>query len=323
MGILFGLLTALSWGSSDFLARFAALRIGSLRTTLYMQLTGFVLLTISIRWIGGWGHLADGSGWQPWAWGALAGALNGIASLSLYRSFEFGKMAVVAPISASYPVLTVALSLLTGEHLTSPRVAGIVLTLIGVVLVAAGETPPSETIAELSAGGTSAPTDVTPTKDVPPEARQLGAAAVEARGKKPGRGIGWAFISAFGFGVLFWLLGTRVVPSVGYASTVWMIRLTSSLLTAALILILRQPIALPRRGPVPGWLLGMGLLDTGAFILNNRGMQLEQVSVVSVLASLYGAFTVALAAIFLREHLSRWQWLGIVAIFAGIVLISR
>jgi drug/metabolite transporter (DMT)-like permease len=33
--------------------------------------------------------------------------------------------------------------------------------------------------------------------------------------------------------------------------------------------------------------------------------------------------TVALAAIFLREHVSRWQWLGIISIFAGIFLISR
>ncbi|HMD40268.1 MAG TPA: EamA family transporter [Candidatus Acidoferrum sp.] len=303
MGILFGLLTALSWGSSDFLARFSAHRIGALRTTLYMQLTGFVLLTIFLRWIGGWGHLADGSGWQPWAWGVLAGILNGIASLSLYRSFELGKMAVVAPISASYPVLTVALSLLTGEHLTVLRVAGIVLTLTGVVLVAAGENSPNKMSAELSAIDTSP--------------------ATEAAGKKAGSGVGWAFLSALGFGVLFWLLGTRVVPSVGYAATVWMIRLTSSLLTVAVILVLRQPLALPRGGPVPAWLLGMGLLDTCAFVLNNRGMQLEQVSVVSVLASLYGAFTVALAAIFLRERLARWQWLGIVAIFAGIVLISR
>jgi len=44
---------------------------------------------------------------------------------------------------------------------------------------------------------------------------------------------------------------------------------------------------------------------------------------VSVLASLYGAVTVALAAIFLREHVSRWQGVGIVSIFAGIYLISR
>jgi drug/metabolite transporter (DMT)-like permease len=66
----------------------------------------------------------------------------------------------------------------------------------------------------------------------------------------------------------------------------------------------------------------MGLLDTGAFILSNRGMQMEHIAVVSVLSSLYGAVTVALAAIFLRERISRWQLAGIVTIFEGILLIS-
>lgn len=295
MGILLGVLTALAWGSSDFFARFATRRIGALRTTLYMQLAGLVLLTVSIRWIGGWGHLADGSGWQPWAWGALAGVVNGISTLALYRSFEVGKMAVVAPLSASYPALTVVLSLFTGEHLTMMRAAGIAFILVGVVFVARG--------------------DVSAASD--DRASQL-AARNKAR-----NGTGWAFLSALGFGVLFWLLGTRIVPSVGVASTVWMIRLTSSALTAAVILLAKQPIAPPRDASVSGWLLGMGVLDTGAFVLNNRGMQLEQVSVMSVLASLYGAVTIVLAAIVLREHLSRWQWCGVIAIFAGIGLISR
>src|SRR5271155_945222 len=139
MGILLGLLTALSWGGSDFLARFATHRIGALRTMLYMQFTGFVLLTIFLPWLGGWGHLADGSGWQPWAWGALAGALNFVATLTLYRSFEIGNLSVVAPISAIYPALTVVLSLLSGEHLRASRAIGIACTLLGVVLVAGGE----------------------------------------------------------------------------------------------------------------------------------------------------------------------------------------
>ena len=294
MGILLGLLTAVFWGSSDFVARFAAHRIGALRTSLYMQLAGLLMLTIFLPWIGGWAHLMDGSGWHPWAWGALAGVLNGVSTLSLYRSFEVGKMAVVAPLSSSYPALTVALALFTGEHLTAKRFAGIACIVAGVVLVAGGEKPPEE-------NGSAAST--------PP--------------RKTKSGMGWALVSAVGFGVLFWLLGTWIVPSVGYASTVWMIRLTSSILTAGLILFLRQPLSLPRGGSVPVWLAGMGILDTGAFILNNRGMQLEQVSVVSVLASLYGAVTVTLAAIFLREHVSRWQWTGIVAVFAGIFLISR
>jgi drug/metabolite transporter (DMT)-like permease len=67
----------------------------------------------------------------------------------------------------------------------------------------------------------------------------------------------------------------------------------------------------------------MGLLDTGAFALNNRGMQMEQTSVLTVLSSLYGAVTVLLAAIFLRERVALLQWLGIAAIFAGILLIGR
>jgi drug/metabolite transporter (DMT)-like permease len=295
MGILLGLLTALSWGSSDFLARFASRRIGSLRTTLYMQLTGLVLLTIFLRWIGGWGHLFDGSGWQPWAWGALAGALNAISSLSLYRSFEVGKLSVVAPLSASYPALTVGISVFTGEHLTAMRAAGIMLILIGVIVVVWGEA----------------------------ESESVAPASQSILKKKPESGIGAAMIAAVGFGVLFWLLGNRVVPRVGFASTVWMIRLTSSALTALVVLAMKQPISLPRNDTVSLWLLAMGVLDTGAFVLNNRGMQLEQVSVVSVLASLYGAVTVLLSTVVLREKMSRWQWLGIVAIFAGIALVSR
>jgi drug/metabolite transporter (DMT)-like permease len=290
MGILLGLLTALSWGSSDFLARFAAHRIGTLRTMLYMQFTGFLLLTIFLPWLGGWGHLADGSGWQPWAWGILAGLLNCGATLALYRSFEIGKMAVVAPLSASYPVLTVLLSLLSGEHLRLTRAVGIACTLLGVVLVAGGERTPQEDDAEGL--------------------------------RRSGKGIGFALCSAVGFGFLFWLLGVRIVARTGAAQTVWLIRLTSSLLTAALVLAARKSIK-PPAGRVAGWIFGMGLTDTGAFVMNNFGMRIEQVAVVSVLASLYGAVTVGLASIFLREHVSRWQWLGILAIFAGIFLISR
>ncbi|HKV26356.1 MAG TPA: DMT family transporter [Candidatus Acidoferrum sp.] len=301
MGILLGLLTAVFWGSSDFVARFATHKIGTLRTSFYMQVAGFLLLSMFLPWIGGWGHLFDGSGWHPWAWGVVAGTLNGLATLCLYRSFEVGKMAVVAPLSASYPGLTLALAMITGEHLTSRRLLGIAGILVGVILVAGGEKP-SDAASEA--------------------ATQVETPAAGETQTRHGNGTGWALTSAIGFGVLFWLLGTRIIPSVGFAATVWMIRLTSSVLIAAVILVLRQPVALRQAGPTPTWLLAMGVLDTGAFVLNNLGMQLEQVSVVSVLASLYGAFTVGLAAVFLRERVSRRQWLGIVFIFAGIALIS-
>jgi drug/metabolite transporter (DMT)-like permease len=290
MGILLGLLTALTWGGADFLARFATRRIGTLRAMFYMQGIGFVLLTIVLPWLGGWGHLTDGSGWRPWAWGLLAGGINAFSTLALYRAFEIGKMSVVAPLSSSYPALTLLLSRLSGEPLTAVRTAGIFCVLLGAIVVARGEKAPD-------AGDSEAV-------------------------NRSGAGIGWAILAGIGFGFLFWLLGTQIVPRVGATETVWMIRLTSTTVAAVLIFAGKQPMGLPRDN-TGGLVFTMGFLDTGAFIISNRSMQMEHIAVVSVLGSLYGAVTVGLAAIFLRERISRWQFAGIVTIFAGIFLISR
>jgi drug/metabolite transporter (DMT)-like permease len=294
MGILLGLATALCWGSADLFARFATRKLGTFRTVLYMQACGWLLLTLVMPQLGGWGHLADGSGWRPWAWGILAGCLNTVSTLALYRSFEIGKMSIVAPLSASYPVLTLLLSMLTGERLTLVRLAGIILTIVGVVLVASGER-------------------------IPEDAKLLDE---KAHPGKKNLGVRWALVSAIGFGVMFWLLGIRVVPALGAGPSVWTIRATSVCATLLVILLARHSMAPPSKRDVP-WIFAVGLLDTSAYVFNNYGMQHEQVSVVSVLASLYGAVTVALAAILLHEHISRSQWLGISAIFAGVVLISR
>src|SRR6266446_3109416 len=214
MGILLGLLTALTWGGADFLARFATRRIGTLRAMFYMQGIGFVLLTIFLPWLGGWGYLTDGSGWRPWAWGLLAGGINAFSTLALYRAFEIGKMSVVAPLSASYPALTLLLSWMTGERLSAVRIAGIVCTLVGVVIVAGGEKTPDEN----------------------------DAVAV----RRSGRGMGWAIFASVGFAMPFWLLAIRIITRVGAIQTVWMIRLTSTLLIAAAILVSKQPVRLPR-----------------------------------------------------------------------------
>lgn len=293
MGIVLGLAAAVCWGSADLMARYVTRAIGTLRTMLYMQLTGLVALMLVMHWLGGWGHLADGSGWRPWVWGIGAGLLNACGTLALYRSFEIGKMSIVAPISASYPALTLLLAFATGERLTASRSAGVALIAIGVVLVARGEQTPGE--------------------DESTEERRPG---------KNNLGVGWALLSAVGFGVMFWLLGIRVVPMLGSAPAVWLIRLTSLLLTGVVILLARRPVSVPQ-GKTSQLILSVGILDTSSYVFNNWGMQREQVSVVSVLASLYGAVTVALAATILGEKISRIQWVGILGIFVGIFLISK
>lgn len=286
MGVLLGLATAFAWGSADFIARFASRTIGALRIAFYLQLFGFLFLTAVLLFYNAWGHLFDHSGWHPWAWGAVVGVLNAVAMFALYRAFEFGKLSVIGPLSSSYPALTLILAFLAGERLTIVRIIGIASALAGALFVARGEA---------SDGNPS------------------------ANAKK---GIVWAAIAAVLFGIMFWLLGTRVIPATGTYATVWLMRGVAALVTLAILGLQRSPLGLPD-AKTTAQAAGTGLLDTGAFVLSNLSMQLEQVSVVTVLASLYGAVTVFFAAVFLRERVSRLQWLGIVAIFAGIFLISR
>ncbi len=292
MGILLGLTGAVCWGIADFAARFASRRIGAYRTLFFMQFFGFVALSIYLKLAGGFSQVAPG--WQPWALAIAAGLLNVIASLSLYHSFEIGVMSIVAPVSSSYPALTVALSLASGERIHALRGIGIAVTLAGVILAAMSFAPKTSDSQAFS--------------DAP-------------SGAHLSRGVGWAILAAIGFGFMFWFLGFRVIPLVGDAVSVWVMRLTALLSLAIFRLPTRQSIRLPR-GTVWWMLAAVGLMDTAAFVANNAGLHIGPVSVVSVLASLYGAVTVLLSWIFLRERLERSQWLGIVLIFAGIVCVS-
>jgi drug/metabolite transporter (DMT)-like permease len=288
LAIILGLTGAACWGGADFAARFASRRVGAYRTLFFMQFFGFIALSVYLKFRGG---IFEGiaPGWHPWALAALAGVINMIASLSLYYSFQIGVMSIVAPVSSAYPALTVALAIASGEQITPLRGVGLAVTLVGVILAA--------TTFKTSAG------------ESVQESTHLA------------KGVGWALLAALGFGVLFWFLGFYVVPAVGPAISVWVIRLTCFSVLAIAALPTRQSLKLPS-GSVWWLLAAVGFLDTAAFVANNAGLHTGQVSVVSVLASLYGAVTVLLAWIFLREKLERSQWFGIVLIFVGIVLVS-
>jgi drug/metabolite transporter (DMT)-like permease len=295
VGLILGLTAALCWGVADFLARFAARRVGAYRTSFFMQLVGFTVLSIFLFSIGARGSLgADAAaGWQPWAWAALAGLLNTGCSLAFYRSFEIGVLTVVAPIASSYPVLTLLLSVVSGERLTQRGCAGIAAVLVGVVLASTSFQPSGDATADA----------------LPGAPRRLSS------------GVGWAVAASAGFGVLFWLLGFHVMPVLGGYASVWVIRLVTFSTLGLVAAPARQRLR-PPRGDVWWLLVGIGILDTSAFVASNLGLKTGHVAVVTVIASLFSAVTVFLAWVFLRERLQRSQWLGIFLIFVGIILAS-
>jgi drug/metabolite transporter (DMT)-like permease len=290
-GIILGLTAAFGWGVSDFIARFASRRVGAYRALFFMQVIGFLAVSVFVISSGGLSH-GTAPGWHPWALAAAAGILSTIGSLALYYSFEVGVLTVVAPISSSYPAITVALAFLSGERIRTLNAAGLAIAIIGIILAA-----------------TSFSADSKSTVQSPQTDPHLS------------KGVGWSLVSMISFGIMFWFLGFHVLPILGAAPSVWVIRLSVSSMLLLAAAPSHQNLALPR-GSVCWLLVAMGLLDTTAYVANTAGLHAGPVSVITVIASLYGAVTVLLSSIFLRERLERTQWLGIALIFAGIVLVS-
>jgi drug/metabolite transporter (DMT)-like permease len=293
LDILLGISAAFGWGVADFSARFSARRIGAFRTLMVMQFFGFSALSIFLWLTGGFARSFP-PGWTPWAFAIIAGLLNTVSGFCLYRSFEVGLISIAGPVSSSYPALTVLLAFLSGERIHALRAAGLALTFVGMILAAVTVAPDEK-------------------HAVDPRTHHAHAHV--------SKGAALAIIASVGYGIMFWWLGFHVVPLVGGGISVWVIRATTFI--ALLLVGLPTGGALPLpRGNVWWILLVTGLMDTSAFVANNTGLSRGHVAVVSVLASLYGAVTVLLSRVFLREPMERSQWFGIALIFAGIVLVS-
>lgn len=284
MNALPGILAALGWGLGDFLARFIARDVGAYRALFYFQFFGLAALTIYLVATGGLAALSA-IGPAAWGWMALGCVLNVLASYSLFRAFEIGVLSLVSPIAASYGALTAGLAYLSGERLGWTKTLALGAVLVGVLLASTGPPQPGE---------------VRAAHRLPP-------------------GVAWALVGSVTFGVMFWLLGYRITPAFGATLPIWVFRLVTPLLLALLAVPLKRELAPPRRR-IWGLLAFVGLIDTGAFLASNWGLALGDVTLTTVLTSMFSAVTVLLAAVFLRERLAPWQWAGVAILLVGIPL---
>jgi len=103
------------------------------------------LIGYTVSGVGIWalpGRSAGAQRFRPAAlpWFMAAGILNGCALLLLYSALQSGRVAVVAPLVALYPVFTMMFSalLLRSEVLTRRTVAGALIAVAGVVVLVSG-----------------------------------------------------------------------------------------------------------------------------------------------------------------------------------------
>ena len=127
--ILLALAASASWGVSDFLGGLTSRRLSlptvmAITTPLGLVVIGAI---VAIR-----GEPMPSTSFVLWA--ALAGVLGAIGITSLYQGLAIGRMGVVAPISATAPLIPIVVGLARGERPSSVQAVGIALALVGMVL---------------------------------------------------------------------------------------------------------------------------------------------------------------------------------------------
>ena len=283
MGILLGVLSAASWGTSDFMGGLLTRRMSALRVLAWSQLAGAVLIVviallahapITLSIIG---------------WGMFGGISGIIGLLALYRGLALGPMALVSPISACGAIVPLIAAAISGRLPPPVALVGIALAFGGIVLASlAGDTPS-------------------------PQTKQPARLVTS--------GVGYAGIAALGIGFFFIALahGAAGQP----LATLWTVasaRLTTIIVLFGALTVRRADLRVPRGNVAQ--LIGIGFFDTGANTLYAFATTFGNLGIVSVLGSLYPVMTVLLALGVLRERLALRQSFGVVLALAGVTLMA-
>jgi drug/metabolite transporter (DMT)-like permease len=304
--VLLALASAATWGGGDFSGGMGVKAAGSsiagaLRVVLIAHASSLaVLLAILFAQHAPLPHGA------PLVWGLLAGLTAGISLTAFYIALARGAMGASAALSGLLAAAIPAAVSSVLEGVPAPlRLIGFALALGSIWLIAAGPSPESA-----HAVDGSEPTE-------------------SSRAT-----LGLALIGGIGFGIYF--VALRLADPLGVLEPMALAR-TASLITCALLLVVIQ---LRTRSTDPGaprlasetwaglsksailWALGVALLDTGGNLLFIAATRFGRLDIAAVLASLYPAGTILLAAWHLHERPTRRQLTGMAIAAAAVVMIT-
>jgi drug/metabolite transporter (DMT)-like permease len=212
---------------------------------------------------------------------ALSGMALALATLSLFTALSLGPISLVAPIAGSYPALAIAAAFVQGTRPSLIQWLAIFAVMAGVLLVSRSGRS-YETSGDIERG-------------------------------KLGVIVALSLLASLGFATTL-VSGQAAVPIFG---TVWFARIFGLLTIGATALSRPSRVAIPRRW-LP-FLALMGGLDVTALGTIVAAGNLPNPAFATVVSSAFGAVTVVLARLFLKEAVSPAQLAGMVMIFGGVV----
>lgn len=330
--ISLGLAASFFWGASDFLGGLATRRahvVGVVAVAHSLSLLLLLLIAFGTH-----------SPLPPERFAVLglcAGGFGGIALILYYQALSMGEMGLTTALTGLLTAMVpVVFSFFTEGSPRTSQIAGFVLAAgaIGLIAYAPGKNRGVASAIPLKPHGTphgtpgQAEQARTGLHGPPNRGGWLRFTSTGAHGHRP-VALGLATLSGLGFGVFL------VVLKVGSAHGVlWQLifsRMASVTLTV-LILIWARVQAGQRKEAKAGkrsspylflWIAGgAGVLEATGSLLYTGAAREGRLDVAAVLASLYPAVTIVLAAWFLKERTTPSQALGMGLALGAVVLVS-
>jgi drug/metabolite transporter (DMT)-like permease len=352
VAILLALISAVSYGCSDFAAGLATRRASVLRVTLISEAATVAVVGSALAVIG-----ANPPDLRAVVWGCVAGLGGVCGALALYVGFRHAAFSVAGPLSAVGAAgFSVLAGLLLGERPTVLALTGIVLALPAIVAVSAsvgaggGEHPGGGVVAAPAASdaapgspavsdaapGSPAVSDAAPGSPAVSDAAPGSPGASDAAPGSPGAsdsapgspggwvrrllpaGVSYGLVAGACFALLF--IGLN---QAGSGSGLWPVFLgqIAALLAVSCAAAFTGDLRLPEeRG---GWLAAAAGLTGGPgtilfFVATHRGL----LAVAAVITSLYPAVTILLARVVLGERLTAIRLAGLTLAAASVALIA-
>jgi len=314
--VVLALLASLGWGLSDFLGGLRSRRL-PLRAVVAGMLCGGLLLAALVTLVRGTSYPGNAI-LLP---GVIAGCGSVVAISSLYKALAIGKMSIVAPISAAYPIVPVVYGLMAGERPSTLQLAGMALIFAGVVVasyVRGTDDEPDERDDDGAGDDEAGMVTIVPLPDLGEGI--AGSLRREAAAHRP------RTLASVAFGVIAAVASGVVLTALSSAAETdpyWGLIVMRAVALAIVLVVVAWGRAgfgvHPAQAPA---LMAIGALDTISTGLFGIATTYGFLSVVSVIASLFPLGTIALAGIFLRERLRPYQYAGVAAALTGVALVA-
>lgn len=279
MVALLGILSALSFGIGDFLARFSSREVGFKNSLFWMLIVGAIFYLILFTFFG--------DSLKPNPIGLSNSFLSGIlimfGLLCLYRGLQMGPVSIVAAITASNPLIVFLIRYALGSEPTPLQWLSTLVVISGAILVSFSANSFQESL-----GLTK---------------KQIKESVI----------ISFMASITLALGLIFSQEATNTLEPL---ETVIYIRFFSLLGISLILLFTKSKITLTKKAiPI---LFFQGILETSGYFCLVSAYIFDKASIAVVISSGFGLVTIILARLILKEQISKLQSVGIFLTFLGV-----